>query len=219
MKQIKTTTLMKLVLLSLMGVWLVWSSGAAAVNSQTTTTCATCNENYYNCRISMVDIGQCVENKIWDCRRSGGDESSCENGRPYYEQQCRDEAEQECEQAYYSCWNTCTINGEPAPPGSAPPPRDIPTCTIPYWTAYVDSGGVVRFTLQNADAEPQPAPGAHAVAIDGQPLGGWIYSNEWQIPAAYLDGQQHTIITEYYFGCGNYMWGTQVLNTTFSVSP
>lgn len=217
MKQIKTSTLIKLTFLSLIGVWLIWSGGTT--NSQTTTTCATCNENYYNCMISMVDIGQCVEDKIQDCRLAGGDEASCENGRLNFEQQCRDAAEQECVNAYYSCWNTCTINGQPAPPGSAPPPRDIPTCTIPYYTVYVDSAGVVHFTLQNSDAEPPPSAGAHLIFIDGQQQGSWVYTSDWQIPSTYLDGQQHTIITEYVFGCSSYTWITQTLNTTFSVSP
>jgi hypothetical protein len=217
MKQLKTMTLMKLAFLSLIGVWLIWSGGT--ISSQTTTTCATCNENYYNCMITMVDVGQCIEDKVQNCRLAGYDEASCENGRPYFEQQCRDDAEQQCVNEYYSCWNTCTINGEPPPPGSAPPPRDIATCTIPYWTYYIDSAGVVHLTLQNADAEPPPSPGSHIFFIDGQQQSSWVPGIEWQIPSAFLDGQQHTIVSEYYFSCSGYSWGTKVVNTTFTLSP
>ena len=167
----------------------------------------------------MVDIGQCVEDKIQNCRLAGGDEASCENGRSNFEQQCRDEAEQECVNAYYSCWNTCTINGEPAPPGSAPPPNDFATCTVPYWTAYIDSAGLAHFTLQNAEAEPPPSPGGHLFFIDGQQQGSWVIGTEWQIPSAYLDGQQHRIISENYFSCDGYSWGIKILDTTFAISP
>lgn len=213
MRQLKMMILLKLALISVMGL-LIFSFGND-VNSQTTTTCTNCSEMYYVCMISY-GIESCVEDKIRECRMWGGDEASCENGRSGFEATCRDEAESSCTQSYNNCWLTCTINGNPAPPGSQPPPPNLSTCVLPYWTAYINPSGEIVFTLQNN--EEQPSPGAFRISIDGQTVSGWVYGN-FQIPQAYRDNQQHTLIADYVFGCGNSFSGIQVLNTTFTLAP
>lgn len=199
MKQLKIMTFLKLGLISIIGL-MVFIFGND-VNSQTSTTCASCSEQYYNCRIS-IDVGQCANDKIWECRRQGFPEAQCEEGRQNYEAACAIEKQTECDQNYNNCWSTCTINGNQVPPGSAPPPRSYSNCVVPWWTGVVTSSGEIVFTLMNE--EDQPPPGTMYVFLDGVALTR-DSMNKFQVPQAYFDNQQHTLEDEYVYGCGSYV--------------
>lgn len=214
MRRIRTLTLLKLALISIISVLALFLDDD--VNSQTTTTCTSCTEQYYSCMFGY-ELSSCVEGKVQQCRIEGYDEASCENARSSFEVTCRNELEGACQQSYYSCWSTCTINGNQVPPGSAPPPPNLSTCVHPYWTGFLNSNGEAFFTLEND--EEQPAPGAFLFYIDGQSVSGWVYTNSFQIPQAYRDGQQHAFVASYVYGCGYSLWGGDVLNTTFILAP
>ena len=183
-----------------------WRSYRAVVVTAATEECETCSENYFDCR---VNIPQCVETKVAQCRRDYGDETTCENGRPSFELQCSNE----CYDAFVSCWNLCS-------PGSGAPSQDYANGDCggsPVASGQIDgtgqvSGGVfknvyyiqydgfaVSFYVDGNAAEVQQAGSAFAYPAGSQ----GSFSFVWSVPAQYRDGQTHSLYGYVHDSCGH----------------
>lgn len=153
------------------------------VVAQSTTSCSTCNENYYNCRINNP---QCTDEKVQRCRQQGGEESQCENNRPQFEAECAES----CYQTFTSCWGSCS------PRSSEPPPRDYPSgdCPRPTGGFTLDDNGIVTAWAYSG------VPGFdHQIVfyIDGNQVSPTSFTSPniytLDIPQYWRDGEEHTL--------------------------
>lgn len=213
MKKNKLFFRISVLIVLFIGLAFLLSTDSTSSTASTTESCQTCQENYYSCRIN---INSCVDSKVAECRRNGGEESGCESQRQTFDEECSNA----CYQSYTYCWALCS-------PGTGTPAKDYAggACgSLPQAGIDIDStgniaisntgiitGSVVTLSSSYGDANPPSeieftvdgdyGSGTHLgyATVTNEPIppggnsSGYIGTFSFRIPTQYRRGRVHTL--------------------------